>query len=75
MNKKVSQSWRGSGDRGLPYYKVVIEKLKAMGMPLTEHYVENDGYSWDFWDATVRLALKELLPIRHGVIPPETDLI
>ena len=61
----------GSGDRGLPYYKAVIDKLEAMGVPLTRYFVEDDGHSWDFWDNTVRLALNELLPIRHNVILPE----
>lgn len=60
----------GSGDRGLPYYEVVIDKLEAMGISLKRHFVENDGHSWDFWDNTVRLALDKLLPIRHSVITP-----
>ena len=60
----------GTADRGMKYYVPVIDKLEAMGVPLTRYYVENDGHSWDFWDGTVRLALREMLPIRHDVISP-----
>lgn len=61
----------GSGDRGMPYYVPIIDKLEAMGVALTRHYVEGDGHSWDFWDDTLRLAIETLLPIRHDVILPE----
>ena len=60
----------GSGDRGFPYYVRVIDKLEEMGVALTRYYVNNEGHSWDFWDNTVRLALHEMLPIRHDVIRP-----
>ena len=60
----------GSGDRGMPYYVPVIDRVEAMGIPVTRHYVEGDGHSWEFWDETLRLGLAELLPIRHDVIPP-----
>lgn len=61
----------GSGDRGFPYYTPVIDKVESIGIPVTRHYVENDGHSWDFWDNTLRFALQDLLPIRHNVILPE----
>ena len=61
----------GSADRGMKYSVPVIDRLDAMGIPVTRYYVEKDGHSWDFWDYTVRLALDEMLPIRHDVIPPE----
>ena len=60
----------GSGDRGFPYYTPVIDRLDAMGLPVTRHYVDGDGHSWDFWDNTLRLALRELLPIHHQLILP-----
>ena len=60
----------GDGDRGFPYYTPIIDRIEAMGIPVTRHYVEGDGHSWDFWDNTLRLALQELLPIRHDVIRP-----
>lgn len=58
----------GSADRGMKYYVPVIDRVEAMGVPVTRWYVENDGHSWDFWDSTVRKALDEMLPIRHDVI-------
>lgn len=58
----------GSGDRGFPFYVPVIDRLEEMGIPVTRHYVENDGHSWDFWDGMLRLALDSLLPIKHDVI-------
>jgi hypothetical protein len=42
-----------------------------MGIELTRYYVDGDGHSWDFWDNTLKLALNEMLPIRHNVILPE----
>lgn len=60
----------GSGDRGFPHYTPVIDKLENMGIPVTRHFVDGDGHSWDFWDNTLRLALRELLPVRHSVILP-----
>lgn len=61
----------GSGDRGFPFYVDVIDRLEKMGVELTRYYVDGDGHSWDFWDNTLRLALNEMLPIRHDVILPE----
>ena len=61
----------GSGDRGMPHYVPVIDKLEAMGIALTRHYVDGDGHSWDFWDSTLRLGIEKLLPVRHNVIQPE----
>ena len=75
-NLKAGAAWpklifaTGSGDRGFPYYVRVIDRLEAMGVPVTRYYIENEGHSWDFWDNTVRLALQEMLPIRHDVIRP-----
>ena len=60
----------GSGDRGMPYYVPVIDRIEEMGIPVIRHFVENDGHSWDFWDSTVRMALREMLPLRHDVILP-----
>ena len=58
----------GSGDRGMPYYVPVIDRIEAMGIPAERYYVDGDGHSWEFWDSTVRKALDEMLPIRHDVI-------
>ena len=61
----------GSGDRGMPYYVPVIDKVEAMGIPVIRHYVDGDGHSWDFWDSTIRMGIETMLPIRHDVIMPE----
>lgn len=61
----------GSGDRGFPFYTPIIDKLDEMGLPVYRHYVDGDGHSWDFWDNTLKLALNELLPIKHSVILPD----
>lgn len=62
----------GSGDRGFPCYTPVIDRLEALGMPLLRHYVERDGHSWRFWDATLQLALEQLLPLEHRILQEET---
>ena len=58
----------GSGDRGMPYYLPIIDKLDAMGMPVKRHYVENEGHSWDFWDNTVKMAIETMLPIKCEMV-------
>ncbi len=58
----------GSGDRGFPYYKPVIDRLEELGMPVMRHYVERDGHSWRFWDDTLQLAMEQLLPLKHELI-------
>ena len=45
--------------------------LKAHGIDVYQEIVPGYGHEWDFWDLTLRKALKEWLPIRHGVIYPE----
>ena len=60
----------GSGDRGFPYYTPVIDRLETVGLPVIRHYVDGDGHSWNFWDDTLRLTLRELLPISHHTILP-----
>lgn len=60
----------GSGDRGMPYYERVINRLDEMGLPVNRYYIDGDGHSWDFWDSTVRKALDEMLPIRDELIMP-----
>lgn len=61
----------GSGDRGMPYYQPIIDKLDEMGLNVKRHYVDGDGHSWDFWDDTLRRAIEQWLPIRHDILRPE----
>lgn len=58
----------GSGDRGMPYYVPVIDKIEKIGIPVVRYFVEGDGHSWEFWDAMVKIALDEMLPVKHDVI-------
>ena len=60
----------GSGDRGFPAYRPIIDKLDEMGMPLTRLYEDGDGHSWNFWDHMLRDGLKDFLPLKHEVIFP-----
>jgi S-formylglutathione hydrolase FrmB len=45
--------------------------LTELGYDLTYEEVPGYGHEWDFWDLTLRKAIKEWLPIRHSVIYPE----
>ena len=44
--------------------------LKETGYDVYAEEVSGYGHEWDFWDLTLRKALKEWLPIRHSVIYP-----
>lgn len=43
-------------------YETVIEVVKGL------------GHEWDLWDETLRIALREWLPIKHRVLNPEDFL-
>ena len=45
--------------------------LEGLGYDVLYEEVPGYGHEWDFWDLTLRKALKEWLPIRHSVIYPE----
>lgn len=62
----------GTGDRGFPHYTPVIDRLEALGLPVTRRYAQDDGHSWPFWDETLRQALAELLPLKRSLVFPET---
>lgn len=61
----------GSGDRGFPFYVSVIDDLEKLGLPLQRHYVDGDGHSWDFWDATVKTAMEQWFPLKNAAMMPE----
>jgi S-formylglutathione hydrolase FrmB len=44
--------------------------LRDVGYDVFDEEVPGYGHEWDFWDLTLRKALNEWLPIRHGVIYP-----
>lgn len=45
--------------------------LTELGYDIVYEEVPGYGHEWDFWDLTLRKALKEWLPIRHSAIYPE----
>ena len=53
--------------------KLCLDFYEFMGLPL--YYEEVPGYKheWDFWDLTLKKALKEWLPLRHSAIYPEEE--
>ncbi len=44
--------------------------LTDLGYDTTLELVPGYGHEWDFWDLTLRKALREWLPLRHSVIYP-----
>jgi len=44
--------------------------LKELGYDVYEEEVPGYKHEWDFWDLTLRKAIKDWLPIRHSVIYP-----
>ena len=47
--------------------------LKELGYDVFEEEVPGYGHEWDFWDLTLRKAIKDWLPIRHSVIYPDAE--
>ena len=45
--------------------------LTGLGYDTTFELVPGYGHEWDFWDLTLRKALREWLPIRRSVIYPD----
>jgi len=41
------------------------------GAPRVAELVPGYGHEWDFWDLTLRKALREWLPLRRSVIYPD----
>jgi putative tributyrin esterase len=53
-----------------PDYLTTSQKLIDLGCDVYREEVPGYGHEWDFWDLTLRKAIKEWLPIRHSVIYP-----
>ena len=45
--------------------------LTELGYDVFYEEVEGYGHEWDFWDLTLRKAIKDWLPIRHSAIYPD----
>ena len=63
----------GDKDFALERSRYAAEFLQEQGYPVHTEWVPGYGHEWDFWDLTLRKAIKEWLPIRHQIIYPEMD--
>lgn len=61
----------GDKDFSLERSQYAADFLKKLGYPVHTDWVPGYAHEWDFWDLSLRKAIKEWLPIRHGVIYPE----
>lgn len=61
------------GDCDHAYYRAqkAEEDLRSFGYETKFEVVKGMGHEWDLWDESLRIALKEWLPIRHAAIYPE----
>lgn len=71
--KKLPQLFFRVGDCDHALYRVQLaeKELRTWGYETKLEVVKGLGHEWDLWDESLRLALKEWLPIRHSVIYPD----
>jgi len=60
----------GDQDFALKGVEDAVAYLTDLGYDTTYDLVPGYGHEWDFWDLTLRNALREWLPIRHSVFYP-----
>ena len=61
----------GDKDFTLEGMRTCTAYLKELGYETYYEEVPGYGHEWDFWDLTLRKAIKEWLPIRHSAIYPD----
>jgi len=61
----------GDKDFLLKQVEDAVAYLADLGYDTTYELVPGYGHEWDFWDLTLRKALREWLPLRHSVIYPD----
>ncbi len=61
----------GDCDHALYRAQLANKDLQAWGYDTKFEVVEGLGHEWDLWDSSLRLALREWLPLKHQVIYPE----
>lgn len=66
---KFFMTW-GDKDFAGASHEEACEYLSGLGYEIYKEIVPGYGHEWDFWDLTLRKALKEWLPIRHSAIYP-----
>lgn len=67
---KFFMTW-GDKDFVREGHKASAEFLKETGYDVYAEEVPGYGHEWDFWDLTLKKALKEWLPIRHDLLLTE----
>lgn len=64
----------GGADEGVVHdLHLALEYYTRMGLPYFYEEVPGYKHEWDFWDLTLRKALKEWLPLKHAPIYPEKE--
>lgn len=61
----------GDKDFLLKQVEDAVAYLADLGYDTTYELVPGYGHEWDFWDLTLRKALREWLPLRHSGIYPD----
>lgn len=61
----------GLDDFALPRCRLGHQELTQLGYKTHMEEVPSYKHEWDFWDLTLRRAIKEWLPIRHSALYPE----
>ncbi len=60
----------GGNDGSLDRCRQGYEELKALGYDASFEEVPGYAHEWDFWDLSLRKAIREWLPIRHAAMYP-----
>ena len=60
----------GGTDMSLDNIKLALRYYDKMGLDYFWEEVPGYAHEWDFWDLTLRKALKEWLPLKHAPIIP-----
>ncbi len=70
--KKLPKLFFRVGDCDHALYRTLrAEKdLKEWGYETKLEVVKGMGHEWDLWDETLKIAISEWLPLRHGIIYP-----
>ena len=65
----------GGADRILGDVKAALRFYDKLGLDYFWEEVPGYQHEWDFWDLTLRKALKEWLPLRHAPIYPGREVL
>ena len=73
MREKSPKLFFRVGDCDHAYYRAQLAEkdLKSWGYETKFEVVKGMGHEWDLWDSTLRLALREWLPLKRSAIYPD----